>query len=270
MAITVFHRRVRYSPPYALPRVAAGNPFTSGLVFATLPGVDGGSGLGFPTTSVDVSQVASPYGIAGSFNGTSSRIELGTNQIGDGDLTFFSILAKSDGNPSLGFAQIIASEYDGTHEPLAFKFYNASNQLRLTTYNTGSSEVQIDVSSVPQGEWCAVYCRATAAGSAGTWDAGLFRRNGTLLSSSATVTGRTRVGYRMFVGSGYFAGDYWRRYDQPIAMAAAWNRYLTDAEILQLAYNPWQLFAAPTSRISVVGSGGGGGAAPVLMGQIVM
>lgn len=251
--------------PQGAAEIDRSNPIARGLVFlqgAASGLINGASMVG------DVTTISTAKGMAWSFAGASGRrLFTGLQPAVTGPCTYVTILIPNGSN--LSTYQPFVAQGDRSQ----LRLFNSSFQF--FTYN-GSGWNQVNMPGLIAaylGKPTLVAGRHT--GSQNVMDL-VDLTNGSRSRGSVAATARSYGTLALTVGSEI--ENVSRVTSFPILMCAVWNRALGDAEISELANNPWQLFkplqrivwsapsTLPTVDLSAAASGGATAGAQLLKG----
>jgi hypothetical protein len=233
-----------------------GNFLCSGLVFLTMPGklqVNLVDGKAFAGTSGIIE--TSSRGI-GAYASAPTTYPTVTATLGQ-NYTLFSL-----GNvTTLGVAGSMIDDDDGSTRAFLFRIV-VSGAPDFTPFTSGNVPVGITGAAFTAAQLSAGVTVAATMDSVGN---GAVWGNGTKTTGSLGAAPRapstTIALLNRKVGGTQIPTT------KPVHMCAGWNRVLSDAELLSLSFNPWQLFAPLTRTLWAPASAG---VPDVLMGQMCL
>lgn len=174
------------------------------------------------------------------YGGAGSNYSVTHAVVPDGPFTVMALVVYAS---TAGTQTIVSCD---ANPPRHFQLRNDG----FIAFNTVPSAFSASIGSntVPVGVPTVVFGRATAT-EASTWVAGNKL-------SAVAITG-TVAGNSSSVSNYEFGGrNAGNNLNGGIAIFVEWARALSDAEIVSISANPWQLFAPQTRRVFAVGSGG--------------
>ena len=242
----------RYTQPQAGPlEIDWGNPIARGLAYVGLAGSSGvvASTAGLPFTS-SASSVVVPFGV-GNYVVTPGGTNNSILQTGSTGITGTSYSLFAFG--SLSSTSVVASAIDDdldTSSPRCFQFRVNAAKTELITFDTGGSPYFATSAALSQAQLIA----GVAMGAVINGNSIAAFQNGVKTAGSASNTQRQPTGnffigqHKGVGGSGWTGGG--------LGLTLAWTRALSDAEMLSLSANPWQLFKAPRRVLRAAGASG--------------
>ncbi|WP_342617227.1 LamG-like jellyroll fold domain-containing protein [Rhodoferax sp. GW822-FHT02A01] len=238
-------RFTRRTQPQAPTQLDKANPYVSGLMHAWV-----GSWVVTRRGIVSApygSPTASPYGVGGAGNGTSTQVALPADAMVGSDSTtpFGTRLVLTKIGAAAGNAGFAGNGNGGN-------FWRIASGGAVSLVNTGSAVVYTSATGiVSANEYC---CLAVASKGQFNGDPVTVYKNGLQVASS-TVGNGTGAGSATgaVLGSSGASSSY---YDGSIFAHFAWERVLTAAEIAAISANPWQLFLPDAPLIFLPSAGG--------------
>lgn len=235
-------------PPVPLPPNRA-NPATQDLKLLLMPGLSDDSPGLLECTGTDVTRSLGAQGQFGSFNGSTSRIDVGTTLMVNARTTVM-VGAICDNPGGVNLRYLFGGNYTPSGpelEAITLRTYNGN--LEGGMYETPGGGVIASLTAPSDGSYNTFFLLAGSGNSSDTWTVGYIPSNGVEASatSGAYAPGASRSGYRAWVGSGANNGSPWRFYAKPILWVGVWHRWLRAEERANIARQPWRL-AAPYPR----------------------
>lgn len=235
-------------PPTALPPNRA-NPATQDLKLLLMPGLSDDSPGLLDCTGTDVTRSLGAQGQFGSFNGSTSRIDVGTTLMVNARTTIM-VGAVCDNPGGANLRYLFGGNYTPSGPELeAITLRTNNGNLEGGLYEFPGGGVIASLTAPSDGSYNTFFLLAGSGNSSDTWTVGYIPSNGVEASatSGAYAPGASRSGYRAWVGSGANNGSPWRFYAKPILWAGVWHRWLRAEERANIARQPWRL-AAPYPR----------------------
>jgi hypothetical protein len=224
--------------PQSPTRIDWGNPLTRGLVFLLQDGRNAVSQVQLTGTA---SRTLSQFGNTLSFNGSSDGLYESVSNVDKSAGFSAHVIVRPDNNTQTNTFIGLGTATSGPYVVFDLSGTEVGDPLRVISFGTSGSGTRY----TPTFDWSAY----TAVWNQGSNNQ--LYRNGVLLTpTSSTGDGNLPdiVNYGVGVIVAPTAGN---RANARIPFAAIWRRRLSAQEALQLAENPWQLFAPQRKFISL-------------------
>jgi hypothetical protein len=230
--------------PTQAPQIDWSNPITQGLAFAF---VHGAAAMGYCVNGqnylpyVGATPSPTPVGMGARSTSTSTRAySIGNHGITSTNYSLFAVGTAGSG--------VTQSAIDADNSsPRYFQFRISANKVEFIPFNTSAAVTGQPV--IANALTAAELARGFTMGATASPTRTAAFQNGQIATATPSnliaMSGGTpiSIGARSTGVTGWSTGA--------LAMVAAWSRTLSDAEMLSLAANPWQIFKAPNRRLLV-------------------
>jgi hypothetical protein len=240
------------------PILQRGHPLARGLVYAWnfaegggKDVADGVAGINNATVIGTPSWVASPWGAALSFDGSTQYLKTNVNSGVDSPFVPFSIsyTVYWASNPG-GIVEVVSARNSAGASPGVFSQLTSSGQLNFGEYD-GASFPNVVTSGLTAGNWYHVV--GTNTGVAGSVaDMALYINGAPNYSTSSGGLASLAASYPWCVASDNGTNT---SFPGSVGNLFVWNRALSAAEVAQLYFDPFVMFrrrAEPQGNIFVV------------------
>lgn len=245
--------------PTQAPQIDWSNPITQGLAFAF---VHGAAAMGFAASGqnylpyVGATQQPTPLGTGARSTSTSTRAySLSNHGLTTTNYSLFAVGTAASG--------VTQSAIDADNSsPRYFQFRITGNKVDFIPFNTSAAVTGQPVMATALT--AAELARGFTMGATASPTRTAAFQNGQIATATPSSMIAPTLALPLSIGARATGATGWST--GALAMVAGWSRTLSDAEMLSLAANPWQIFKGPNRRLLIAAAGAGPVDTPVTPG----